>query len=304
VALLSRSRRSRVVGWSLVLVLGLSGCAGRPALPPTYGLPVRLLPPPPTEDVRKTYGTIGVGWLADTPQTGLHTQAIIGRGVGTAGGVGAGALAGFAAGAQAMGGCGGGGAAAGFCVLVVLILLGVTTGVGAVVGGVIGFQNTIPASAPSAVEAMAAQAATELALSQTLAETLLRRLQAETRHPVVALSALPADPADRAQTVSGQVDSLLEVSVPQMGFTGAGGGDPPLALLFTARVRLLRATTGEVLYAADFEYRGPVRALSAWATVGAETYRGELDRAHAILADRIVDEILFVYLPPQWGATR
>ncbi len=292
---LSRTRLACGIAWTLLLACLLPGCAGH--IPPTYALPAYNLPRPPSEEARKAFGTVGVGWRAEPPRTRLHTEAVIVKRPHSGTGAAVGASAGLRASAEYAIACIAARPPKEFCPLAWLIAAGVGAGAGAVVGGLGGFPDTLPAYVPRTVESIAAYAAAQLNLSQTLAERVLQRVRAG-RGEAAALGALAPMEEGEPASFGLPVESVLEISVPEVAFTGRSGDDPLLAVLLTARVRVLRPATGEVLYEAMFEHRGPARALSTWATASAETYRGELDSAHMLLADRIVDEIFFVYLPP------
>jgi hypothetical protein len=92
-------------------------------------------------------------------------------------------------------------------------------------------------------------------------------------------------------------DGRLEVSIAQVGTT-AFGVNPPLRLFMVARARIVRASDGGELFAADFRYDDEAegRRLNEWSADGGAALAQALQEGEAELAKAIFQE-LFVFYP-------
>ena len=151
--------------------------------------------------------------------------------------------------------------------------------VGALVGSVYG-----AVTAESASKVRAAQIELENALRDVDVQATLRDhvLQTSRERSSVRLVALEEG-----------VDTVLEVRVAAVRFVGQGGINPPLSVIMTAPVRLLRAADGAELYAATFEYRSPgAYKISDWAYADSVAFRETLAEGTRSLAGEIVQLVL------------
>ena len=243
--------KSRV---AVIAVLLVTVCGG------PWGCAVKghLSPSALSDEVRAQLNTVGVSTAPlppeaglDAPRSGKAWGALKGAGSGLA----VGAVPGLAI-ASGVSGCRGGGPAALACGTILVAGLGVAAAggtVGALVGSVYG-----AVTAESASKVRAAQIELENALRDVDVQATLRDhvLQTSRERSSVRLVALEEG-----------VDTVLEVRVAAVRFVGQGGINPPLSVIMTAPVRLLRAADGAELYAATFEYRSPgAYKISDWAS--------------------------------------
>ena len=268
-------RHERPIGLVALLLLGQVGCASQPY----------MLPLPPSEQVRAQFGIVGVVVPRFVPTTAFQTPA-----KGWAAGAGRGMSFGMAAGVAA---------ASGTYLGSGILLLPIFGLVGGIVGG---------ATAPSAATVEEAEATLKTAITdvsegkvqEALQDRLVTVSQNNTRGRVVPLPAQEPFASDapvgyRALASEG-IDTVLEVSVRQLGLAGAWTPNPLLAVVLTVRTRLMRVADGTDLYVSTVEYQSPPRTFIEWAASNAQPFRDELERAYAILAEKIVEEVFLLYL--------
>ena len=276
-----RSLLSRTFAAFAVAFL-LSSCAGTPKPPPRLA-----------DDVRSSLGAVGVitvgppvGGKVDGP-VGVGGQATVGAlggaALGTASGFGAGLALGLLCGPGAI-----------IC-SPVAALGGAVVGLvgGGTYGGIRRGRNAIPESTAAEIQ---------ITLNQTIAD---RDLQADLRerilqHTGVAMgldlgtgATEPVAAPDYAAMADRGVGTVLEVSLTQLTFTGEGGSDPTLALVMSARARLIRvADKRELWNAAEVVYESPAAAFSLWVMPNSRLLEAEMDRGLEALA-RQTGEALF-----------
>ena len=227
-------------------------------------------------------GPVGVGREA---VVGVFKGAAIGTGSGVIAGVGVAALA-----------CGPG---ALFCGAV-LLLGGAAIGLvgGGIAGGVSGGRNAIPAETAEQIETALNQAIGGRDLQADLRQGILRR--AGNNAMAVDLGAGAAEPVaspDYTSMAGRGIGGVLEISVTQLTFTGEGGSDPALALVMSARGRLIRVSDRQVLWnIAEVRYQTGEAALSLWTASGSSLLRMEIDKVSDELA-RQMAEALFGATP-------
>jgi hypothetical protein len=103
----------------------------------------------------------------------------------------------------------------------------------------------------------------------------------------------PVAAPDYASMIDRGVGTILEVSLTQLTFTGEGGSDPTLALVVSARARLIRiADKRELWNAAEVTYESPAAAFSLWVMLDSGLLRGEMNKGLEALA-RQTGEALF-----------
>ena len=283
-------RQTGVILLTLTLLLVQGGC----------GLPSRLirpiqppLPRPLLPEMRAQLGRVGVVSGRFVPTTVVERPAA-GKVRGAAKGAAVGALGGAAAVAEGLrftsGGCSGD--ACGFVVVVMLgVLIGAAT-VGAVTGAVIGAVTT--ESAAKAREATAAlqHAFAELRIQQTLRDRLVTVARDEAQLDLMPVADPgPADPdvdVDYRPLAAQGADTILEVSMTQLGLTGDRSVNPLLVLSMTTRIRLIRSRDGAELYRQELDNRSESRKFVEWAADDAEAFREAMDAAYTDVSREIV----------------
>lgn len=88
------------------------------------------------------------------------------------------------------------------------------------------------------------------------------------------------------------VGTILELSFTQVAFAGEGGSDPMLALVMSARARLIRiADKRELWNVAEVRYELPIAAFSSWVMLDTGLLRGEVDKGSDALARQMGEAI-------------
>ncbi len=274
---------------SLVTVVALfvvAACAGTKSLP--------LL----TDDARSSLGTVGVitvgpavGGEVDGP-VGVGGQAAVGAlggaAVGTAGGFGAGFALGLLCGPGA------------FICSPVAALGGAVIGLvgGGTYGGIRRGRNAIPESTAAEIQTALNQAIADRDRQADLRQRVLQHTGSTAKGLDLGAGATePIASPDYASMADRGVGAVLELSLTQLTFTGEGGSDPTLALVISARARLLRiADKRELWNVAEVSYESPPAAFSLWTMTDSGLLRGEIDKGSETLAGRIGEAIFGV--PP------
>jgi hypothetical protein len=255
-------RASAVALATAAIVVTHAGCA-------TPGEPRRQrLPAPPSEVLRAQLGTVQLATGLPPPSL-VFTGPARGPGEGAARGAGLGAGGTIVAGAE-VGGWG----------LVAGLLL---APVAALVGAIVGAAGAEPATTVERQATAVAAALEELRVPQILNDCVADRLR-------------ESPPAGRPGSADG-ASTILEVTVEQVGLRGPPRITPPLTFILTERTRLIRASDGTELYGHWLTYQGRSRPLEAWLAEDGALLREEVGRACRQLAERIVDEVFFLYLP-------
>jgi hypothetical protein len=256
----------------------LSSCAGPPRPPPRLA-----------DDVRSSLGTVGVitvgpplGGEVDGP-VGVGGQAAVGAlggaAVGTAGGFGAGFALGLLCGPGA------------FICSPVAALGGAIVGLvgGGTYGGIRRGRNAIPESTAAEIQTSLNQAIADRDLQADLRQRVLQHTGSAAMGLDLGTGATePVAVPDYASMVDRGVGTVLEVSLTQLTFTGEGGSDPTLALVVSARARLIRiADKRELWNAPEVTYESPAAAFSLWGMLDSGLLRGEIDKGMEALARQI-----------------
>ncbi len=265
-----------------------------------WGCAVSARPTPPSlpDDVRSQLSTIGVSALRYPPDSKLQA-ATSGKGWGAVHGAGYGLAVGVVPGlaiASTVQGCGGAREAAIVCGSVILAGLGVAVAggtIGALVGSVHGAITAESASRVRAAETELESAMVDLDVQATFRDSVLRAARDRSTLSFVAVDdpepGPGGKPAGESASSTAGVDAVLEVRVSRIGLAGQGSVNPPMILVMTAPVRLVRAADNTELLAATFQYR----SLSAykfveWALADSAAFREEVERGVRSLADDIV----------------
>ena len=271
----------------LTLFLIQSGCATSPR--------VAALP---SEDIRKSLGTIGVVSAQATPKVRFLAPTRV---------KGAGAAAGRTAGG-ALGGLWGG------CGQVILgtletIIVPILTWYGcvavtpfvAVGGALIGGAGSDAAKANRAAKAKHKAEVKELrpiidaALDAVATDTPLRDgliEQARTHHAFVSVPASDSKKPDKrahyGSLESEGIDTVLEVSVPRLDFAA------DYAFALTAQARLIRVRDNTVLYTGTYTFENGARGIFQWTADGGDKLSSAFASAYRGLAEKIVDDVFLL----------
>ncbi len=281
----------------LTLFLIQSGCATSPR--------VAALP---SEDIRKSRGTIGVVSAQATPKVRFLAPTRV---------KGAGAAAGRTAGG-ALGGLWGG------CGQVILgtletIIVPILTWYGcvavtpfvAVGGALIGGAGSDAAKANRAAKAKHKAEVKELrpiidaaldavATDTPLRDGLIEQAQARTHHAFVSVPASdrkrPDKRAHYGSLESEGIDTVLEVSVPRLDFA------VDYAFALTAQARLIRVRDNAELYTGTYTFGQGARWISQWTADGGDKLSSALASAYQGLAEKIVDDLFLLQPLPRLEA--
>jgi hypothetical protein len=268
---------------SLLLLIGQLGCASGS----------RLLPPPPSAQVRATLGTIGVVSARLVPEATVESPTS-GKGSGAA----KGAAAGFFGTAAGLG-------QSGLWYLAIFppaaLVLGGVVLTGGVVGGVYGAVAAEDAAKVQEAETALKGVLAAERVQEAMGDRVFRVAREQTRHRFVVLER-PSPPAldegaSYRSLASEGIDTILEINAPIVGLGGESGINPPLAVVMTVRTRLVRVGDVAPIYEATFEYKASARTFTEWAVNNAQPFRVGLDHAYQSLAEKIVEELFLLYLP-------
>ena len=251
----------------------------------------RPLPTPLPPEVQARLGRVGVVSGRFVPATQVQRPPA-GRLRGAAAGAAGGALGGVAVVGPAFVyvRCSGDG-----CGLAAVVLLGILVGaatIGAVTGAVSGAVSA--ESAPKAREAEVALrfALAELRIQEALRDRLVTIARDEAGLDLTPVATPgPADPdedVDYRPLAAHGLDTILETSVTRLGLIGDRGGNLPLSLSLTTRIRVIRSEDGAELYRQELRRRKGSRRFVDWAANDARAFREEMDAAYTDLAREIV----------------
>ena len=247
--------------------------------------------PPPrlSEDLQKSVGTVGVitigpvvGGKVEGP-IGVGNQAVVGVIEGGAIGVGAGVTSGALLGLL----CGPG---AFICSPVGAIGGGVLgLGGGGIYGGVKKGQNAIPQSAAAEIQTALTAAIADHDLQADLRQRVLQQGGSKTMPTDLGTGPImPVATTDYASFTGRAIGTVLETSLTQLAFTSEGGKNPTLALVITARARLIRIADKRVLWnVAEVRYESPAAGFSFWATSDSSLMKMEIDKGLESLSHQI-----------------
>ena len=262
------------------------GCAG-----PTTTLTSRLLPRPPGEDVRLGLAAVALtsGHFApkfeivDGPAKGARQGAARGALLGAAYTLGGGALGGP----------------------IGLVASTFLLPVGAVGGSILG---GITAESAAKVEERVAAVGRSFS-ARKIRDDLINRVAVTGREQTSGTFTVLAERGPQTVDERAEYRSLaqegirtvLEISVVELSLRGRTGEiDPSLSLAMTVRTRLVRTDDNAEIYANSLTYSGGKgRTLIEWLD-DVEQLQGDLDRASAVAAEKIVEEVfLLVPFPSQ-----
>ncbi len=285
-----RTLRPLALGHVALLLIASSGCAAKTR---------QWLP----DQIRSELGTVAVVTSPEAPDSSF-AYPVPSRAVASAAGAGAalgvGAIAGVACLGYVWPAC----------------LLAAWTPVMMVANGVEGAVKGVPIADLRASAVSLKNAVGEPDLSSRFAERVVseaHRRVGEDRVRLATNGRLDAGNRRYAALAAEGVDTVVEVQIDRLrlerapsasAFSGYGPSiitvekliDAPLEFTVDARVRVLRATDGTVIYKADFTRRAGRQKFTQWGREDAAHFRSERDRALESIAQEIAGE-LFGPLP-------
>jgi hypothetical protein len=271
-----------------------------------WGCALKRIGGPSLEEVRGQVGVIGVASPSDVPVADLKTPTS-GKGVAAAKGAGVGLVAGVLPGATILKGMAGCGAAREIGVLVcgpiVAFGLGLAAAggtLGAVTGALYGVANAEapPKEVGEAVKSTAAELNLQAALRDSVLQAATRQGTLTVLPSPVESALLAGDPKLGYARQTG-ADTILEVTLERIRLTRQGpGANPPVALVATARARLVRTTDGRELYRHAVTHRSETRPYEEWAADDGQHLKEALTTASAELAKEIIDVFFIRSEPP------
>ena len=262
----------------------LAGCAG-----PTTS---RLLPPPPSENIRSGLAKVAVASgrfpptfdIVDGPAKGAGQGAVRGALLGAAYTMGGGALAGP----------------------IGLVASTFLLPVGAVGGGIVG---VVTAESAAKVEERVATLSRSLS-PRKFQNDLVNRVAETGREQTSGTFLVLAERtmvnlngrAEYRSLVEDGTPTVLEINVMELSLRGRTAEvDPSLNLAMTVKTRLLRTADDAELYSNTLTYSGGRgRPLIDWLD-DADLLRVEVDRATQVVAEKIVDEVFLLVQFPRGG---
>ena len=198
----------------------------------------------------------------------------------------------------------------GLCVLWLwyqLAAMAVATTAGGIIGGIHGAVVDEDAFTVEQVEVGLHKVLTDLDMQEALKQQVVLEGRAQTSYDFVDLN-----PSTFFQELAGShqkssprtaVDTVMEVGIETIGLDGPDWEvNPPLAILMTARIRMVHPNTKEVLFEAAFPYRSHVHQFAEWGDKDALLFREGLNAAYQKLATKIVEELFLLYRQPGFVA--
>ena len=168
---------------------------------------------------------------------------------------------------------------------------------GMVVGSLWGaFQVTSPERASAiaqSIAAMLAESNPSASAAQGFATALAKTgdWRGELR---TAAATTDADPsAVRASLAAQGFGAAVEVRALRIGFTQVRGDDPALYLIVTTEAHLVDLANGRTSATRQVSYQSPMRKFAQWSEEGGRQLRSEIDRAHEVLGERLVESLLY-----------
>jgi hypothetical protein len=294
--------RNAVISVVLSIIFAITnGCATIPATAP------------PSPEIRKQFGRIGVVALSSPIRVEFHTfpkgqtsGALVGAAAGALGGaVGAWAFLSFHAGTFLTPAAIADSAAfaasstnpltlALLCVLVAAAL-GViyTTAKGATEGA----AEAVPAETAQQIEQQIDKFLENMKLSSGLTEAIYSAAASQpflTINSITLLGEANSDPNISYDNYSSRgIKTILEVGVTEAGFQGGTGEHPIIKFYMNARTRLVEAASDTELYTRDFQYQSSEQPFETWLENSGQMLALEFKLAQANLTERIID-VLFL----------
>jgi hypothetical protein len=268
---------------------------------------------PPSPEIRKQFGRIGVVALSSPIRGEFHTfpkgqtsGALVGAVAGALGGVvGVWAALSYHAGTFLTPAAIADSATfaasstnpitiAFLCVLVAAALVIIyTTAKGATAGA----AEAVPAETAQQIEQQIEKFLENMKLSSGLTEAIYSAAASQpflTINSITLLGEANSDPNISYGNYSSRgIKTILEVGVTEAGFQGGTGEHPIIKFYMNARTRLVEAASNTELYTQDFQYQSSERPFETWLENSGQMLAQEFKRAQANLTERIID-VLFL----------
>jgi hypothetical protein len=103
----------------------------------------------------------------------------------------------------------------------------------------------------------------------------------------------PDEEVDYSHVADKGIDTVLEISVLDVGLVGSGKTYPNLVFFMSLQTRLIRAVDGEEVYTTIVPYYGEMHTYSLWAADNAKLFRAALSTGSEKLSGEVV-ELLFI----------
>ena len=142
----------------------------------------------------------------------------------------------------------------------------------------------------------------DLKIQETMRDHFLLAAREQTDHSLVVLK--EKGPATPYQKISygplglNGIDTIVEISVLSLGFKSEQV-EPP-AFYMSLHTRLIHVMSGEEVYAVTITYESIGHGCLLWASNDCQLCKEEFTRSYLYLADKIVEELFLLYLPPNW----
>jgi hypothetical protein len=250
--------------------------------------------PTPSEEEKSQYGTIALIKANFLPTLKFDTYAV-GTAAGAWKGAGEGAMNTIAA------ACTSGGREAG----VLICALGIALSpVGALVGGVLGTRKAIPEEKAKAVNDTMKKALADLRIQERMTDHIANKCSSLTEYTLRVSDEKGPAAFDkisdyRALHAEG-IDTVLEVSVTDIGFRGGEGKDLLLSFFMNVHARLIRTEDGgEIQYPGEYSCISLPRHFNEWADNDSSLLNQQIQRCYETLADQIVDATFVELSPPE-----
>ena len=179
-------------------------------------------------------------------------------------------------------------------VLIWLIMLPFAACTGCIVGAV----RAKPAVELDAESEVALREAFEQAnIQQVMRDCILSSAKEKTNYTLVNLDergpSSPEEEVDYSPVADEGIDTVLEISVLDVGLVGNSKTYPNLMFFMSMQTRLIRTVDGEELYNAIVPYHGEMHEYSLWAADNAKLFRAALRTGSEKLGGEVV-ELLFI----------
>lgn len=302
-------KRTSVLGLCLCILVWQGGCAHQPPL---------IMPPPLplSEQDRAELGAVGIVSAQFTPDAKLSLPAAGGL-AGAGRGSTIGARRSLEYGAKGAGQIlmAGGSSHDPYAGLFIGLLAATSLALGialappaALVGGVYGAVAAEPAQAVEEAEATLKKILAEAKVQEVMRDHIMPVARNEARYALLVLQNQGPPHAgelvDYRAALDTGIQAVLEVSLLEFALLGEWLVNPPLKIQMTVQARLVRTSDDSTLYYNRFTYEGSERLFSEWADNHAMPLRKEFERCYDTLAQQIVEEVLMLYLLPEWRQKR
>lgn len=255
-------KRNLLIFWMLITLFAETSC-------------VKKLPPPPSEKIRAQLGTVGVVSAQFVPKVELSVA-------GPASMAAQGALDAT------------GGSSDPYAVCLIPF--------GACLGCMVWTVKGEPARDVEKAGEALRRVTADLKIQETMRDRFLQAAREQTDHSFVVLKeqglATPNQKNNYGPLGLNGIDTIVEISVLSLGFKSEQV-EPP-AFYVTLHTRLIHVMSGEEVYAVTITYESRGHGCLLWANNDCQLCKEELTRSYLYLADKIVEELFLLYLPPNW----